>query len=445
MKRIPFRLEDTQEYQDLLRQQEVEQSRTPASAIAQALRAKNVGPVAVDPAAKAQREYDYATQPPEVIQQGIAMLPEAVQPVAELLAPSRADLLTMGATKLGSLAAKATGLAKPAQGMVRELITYHGTPHTFPAVPDNPLGAFDASKIGTGEGAQAFGHGIYLAESPDVASGYKRILGNREFEIAGKKLYASSGLSSRVLDQQSKAETIAADALDDAMNAQSSVPAQFAANRLRQMARQYPEEASSINDALNIIADWEQTGSASKMSGALYTADLPDAMIDRMLNWDKPLSEQPPAVRKALERLNLKPKTVDSMSRQELINTLQYIDPNGVWDDEASMLEFGSIPSLDELKDAAREMDIDEYLATSMAGSATATGQSLYKQLAAKAGGGKSPWSAEGQKAASEALRAAGVRGIKYLDAASRGTGKGTRNFVVFPGEESNVKILKRE
>jgi len=408
MKRIPFRLEDTQEYQDLLRQQEVEQSRTPASAIAQALRAKNVGPVAVDPAAKAQLEYDYATQPPEVIQQGIAMLPESVQPVAEFFAPSRADLLTAGVTKLGSLAAKATGLAKPAQGMVRELITYHGTPHTFPAVPDNPLGAFDASKIGTGEGAQAFGHGIYLAESPDVASGYKRILGNREFEIAGKKLYASSGLSSRVLDQQSKAETIAADALDDAMNAQSSAPAQFAANRLRQMARQYPEEASSINDALNIIADWEQTGSASKMSGALYTADLPDAMIDQMLDWDKPLSDQPFKVQMAI-----------------------YND----------MIDAGySKASVNDLLNRKTGMEFFRTLHNGLA-----QGESTALNLAKKLNLGEQGMLMGAPALVSAVMRRMGIPGIKYLDGGSRGTGKGTRNFVVFPGEESNLKILKRE
>lgn len=408
MKRIPFRLEDTQEYQDLLRQQEVEQSRTPASAIAQALQAKNVGPVAVDPAAKAQREYDYATQPPEVIQQGIAMLPEAVQPVAELLAPSRADLLTAGVTKLGSLAAKATGLAKPAQGMVRELITYHGTPHTFPAVPDNPLGAFDASKIGTGEGAQAFGHGIYLAESPDVASGYKRILGNREFEIAGKKLYASSGLSSRVLDQQSKAETIAADALDDAINAQSSAPAQFAANRLRQMARQYPEEASSINDALNIIANWEKTGSASKMSGALYTADLPDAMIDRMLDWDAPLSKQPKSVQELTQRLRLLPGDPYNLER--------YFNSKNPNKGPIGAEIYAAIAKhFEKSDDAWNELGLtpDET-------------RNIYD-------------------AASRYASRLGIPGVKYLDGASRGTGKGTRNFVVFPGEESNVKILKRE
>ena len=32
---------------------------------------------------------------------------------------------------------------------------YHGSPHAFDQ--------FDLSKIGTGEGAQAYGHGMYLA------------------------------------------------------------------------------------------------------------------------------------------------------------------------------------------------------------------------------------------------------------------------------------------
>ena len=50
------------------------------------------------------------------------------------------------------------------------------------------------------------------------------------------------------------------------------------------------------------------------------------------------------------------------------------------------------------------------------------------------------------QKDVSEYFRNAGIPGIKYLDAGSRGQGgSGTRNFVVFPGEEKKVKILKRE
>jgi hypothetical protein len=44
----------------------------------------------------------------------------------------------------------------------------------------------------------------------------------------------------------------------------------------------------------------------------------------------------------------------------------------------------------------------------------------------------------------SEALRQAGIPGIRYLDGGSRGTGAGTSNFVVFPGNEDILKILER-
>jgi hypothetical protein len=39
---------------------------------------------------------------------------------------------------------------------VSPLTVYHGSPHKFDR--------FDASKIGTGEGAQSYGHGLYLAK-----------------------------------------------------------------------------------------------------------------------------------------------------------------------------------------------------------------------------------------------------------------------------------------
>lgn len=43
---------------------------------------------------------------------------------------------------------------------------YHASPHDF--------SQFDSSKIGTGEGAQAYGHGLYVAENPDVARQYRQ-------------------------------------------------------------------------------------------------------------------------------------------------------------------------------------------------------------------------------------------------------------------------------
>lgn len=45
---------------------------------------------------------------------------------------------------------------------------YHGSPYDF--------NAFDASKIGTGEGARAYGHGLYFAENPQTAQAYRSML-----------------------------------------------------------------------------------------------------------------------------------------------------------------------------------------------------------------------------------------------------------------------------
>src|SRR5580765_7610443 len=45
---------------------------------------------------------------------------------------------------------------------------FHGSPHSFDR--------FDLSKIGTGEGAQAYGHGLYFAENEGVAKGYRDAL-----------------------------------------------------------------------------------------------------------------------------------------------------------------------------------------------------------------------------------------------------------------------------
>ena len=45
---------------------------------------------------------------------------------------------------------------------------YHGSPYSFDA--------FDASKIGTGEGAQAYGHGLYFAGNEGVARSYRDAL-----------------------------------------------------------------------------------------------------------------------------------------------------------------------------------------------------------------------------------------------------------------------------
>ena len=49
---------------------------------------------------------------------------------------------------------------------------YHGTQHTFSPTERNTLGEFTDTTIGTGEGAQAYGYGHYIAAEPEVAKSY---------------------------------------------------------------------------------------------------------------------------------------------------------------------------------------------------------------------------------------------------------------------------------
>ena len=67
------------------------------------------------------------------------------------------------------------------------MTAWHGSPHTF--------SKFLLDKIGTGEGAQAYGHGLYLAESPEVAQQYQKNL-SQFSRIDGKPLVGNTTISS---------------------------------------------------------------------------------------------------------------------------------------------------------------------------------------------------------------------------------------------------------
>lgn len=268
---------------------------------------------------------------------------------------------------------------------VLELDVYHGTPHRFPATEANPLGEFDASKIGTGEGAQAYGHGIYYAENPDVAKGYRKAMSGRTYENIK---------SNEILDS---------DALF--RNARKSVQEttglqEFPAGYVTSKVLTWMDEGNDVNDFLkkNVVSDelkpaFEtaiQSLKNTRERSSLYKADLPDQMIDRMLDWDKPLSEQSAAVREALMPL---------------------------------------------VKDAMKKRGTPDYALEYSAN--RAIGGDIVKDLLV----GNGVTRAE----VSRRLQQAGIPGIRYLDAGSRDGGSGTRNFVVFPGEEKKVRILERK
>jgi hypothetical protein len=265
--------------------------------------------------------------------------------------------------------------------VMAEIDVYHGSPHVFDE--------FDASKIGTGEGAQAYGHGIYLAESPNVAQHYSTG-GGGFVPVQGKDNVYFNGQWVQDFSDKKSPEGLAKYAMS-----QSSTGTTI---------KEKTETLSKIGrkDA----ADWleKNADKFNQSKGNLYTADLPDEMVDRMLDWDKPLSEQPAAVRNAFNDLldetgNYQSSGIGGTGNLSGSDAADlYNDLKGMWNEN-----YGP----DDL------VNID-------APSASA--------------------------AVSEFLRRRGILGIKYADAGSRGQGgSGTRNFVVFPGEEKKVRILERK
>jgi hypothetical protein len=120
-------------------------------------------------------------------------------------------------------------------------IVYHGSPHKFDK--------FDASKIGTGEGAQAYGHGVYLADSPDAA---------QQYQMMGAQISVRPG--------------------DDGLLEVLSGPR---GGEMKSLGRKF-----SADDARK-LQKREQLA-----HGAFYKADLPDEWIPKMLDWDNSIPEE---------------------------------------------------------------------------------------------------------------------------------------------------------
>ena len=144
-------------------------------------------------------------------------------------------------------------------------IVWHGSPHKFDK--------FDSSKIGTGEGAQAYGHGLYLAESPDVANGYKSTL-------SGLDQLTPEGRAARYMDRANGDTQRAMRLAWDDYNASADSP-------------------TMMNAAYAAI---EKLQSGKTPSPSLYKVDLPDEHIAKMLDWDKPLSAQSKEVQAGLKQ-----------------------------------------------------------------------------------------------------------------------------------------------
>ena len=276
----------------------------------------------------------------------------------------------------GTLANALSEQAKPTR-IDNPIRAYHGSPHDF--------NEFSLSKIGTGEGAQNEGHGLYFAENEGVAKSYRDTL--------------STWRNATPDSIPRPSDPIGAAAHDLWIDAGGSLEKAMEWSIMRAGERYTPKQADAIRKQLE---KWETEGPPGRM----YEVSL-HARPEQFLDWDKPLSAQSEAVRGAIAPLY--PKTLEPINK--------------------SLAASGRPPLAADMSDKAAAFygNLDTTLGSVHRGNVS--------------GGG-----------AAEALREAGIPGIRYLDQGSRAKalellkqGKSWDEIKAMPGMTHNKVVWTPE
>ena len=180
-----------------------------------------------------------------------------------------------GAGVAGGAATMSPAMVAIMPKIKRNIDAWHGSPHR--------LDSFSMANIGTGEGNQAFGHGLYFAEDQGIGEFYSGVLSKNKSRM--------KSIEKAVGDEE------LADAFDSYM-VMGSDP--------YQAAEDYVEVYSErIDNAEEVAAKFLGAVDRGEIDlatdGYLYNVDL-KVSPDDLLDWDAPLSEQSEAIQKALGR-----------------------------------------------------------------------------------------------------------------------------------------------
>jgi hypothetical protein len=250
------------------------------------------------------------------------------------------------------------GKADDAPGVIR---AYHGSPHSF--------SRFDASRIGTGEGAQSFGHGLYFAGSEDTADFYRRKLAE---DGDAPERWARDYWAAQAQPGSFGSPEEAYD---------------YLLSHIRSIRNAGP--GSSYSPGLKkhyaaaekwLLSQSPYTVPDPIRQGHMYEVEIghPEQAL---LDLDSPIGDQPQAIQDALGSYGRAP-----------------------WHFTLGQENWRGSNALSEIKD-------------NLSGSAPDAARTLLER---------------------------GIPGVRYFDGVSRPSGEGTRNYVMFPGTEDRISILRQ-
>lgn len=248
----------------------------------------------------------------------------------------------------------ASGIAEASARRANKIKAFHGSPHSFDR--------FSTDSIGTGEGAQAYGKGLYFAEREATAQSYRDALTPRDLDY-------EENLMREYKSAESNGDYARMEMLERAMT--HDTPSDF-----RDLASDTDYDEDYRQLASDMADEIESTGTNF---GSMYEVEL-DVEDEDLLNWDVPLGEQPQKVQDALRKTDW---YEDAESRV-------YESAGGRGDNP-----YGA--------DLLRDLEED------------------------------------GPEYAAEALRKAGIPGVKYADALTRFSKNKTNNYVIFNDEYVDI------
>lgn len=171
---------------------------------------------------------------------------------------------------------------------------YHGSPHKFDE--------FSLDAIGTGEGNQAHGWGLYFAGNKDVSENYRKVLSSPKRNMTYDGVKIKDTEISKIVPMDDIFNTLVLKGKEDALKLLNERKRKsendIKTKKSAFLARAGERFLKEYDTYKKIISNVDNSKFENYNYGQLFEVDIPD--VDEMLDEDKSLNEQSEKVRKKI-------------------------------------------------------------------------------------------------------------------------------------------------
>jgi N12 class adenine-specific DNA methylase len=258
----------------------------------------------------------------------------------------------------------------------------------FNGSPTRGIERMSLDFIGTGEGIQAYGWGLYFAGNREVSEEYRKRL-----SPVGLRYKDGTKIDEAALTENERNAYIGV-LYEGLSTAQRGF--EEGVKDTEEKGREYhPDRYDRYHEGLAFI------NKLTDQHGQLYEVEIPSD--DVLLDYDKPISEQPEKVKKALEQLHADLEA-EGYSADDVFSPLR------------------------QLNNAIRDNDLGKEIYYAV--QRKFPSESSYTEVAGNAA-----------ELSSHLLGKYGILGLRYLDGNSRAQGEGSHNYVIW--DDSTIDIVR--